>query len=282
MIVRLRTAIALRRSGVRDDARRQMQFVVGEQPDEVLDRLAAAYVERSIWRGESRWHPELVNRQEIVGVERLLALRDAGTGFLVNFVHLGDYEGISPSLAHAGIPNHNVATSEVFGPDAPIWMKQSAVVVTSHEDVTLLDVAVGSAGIRKVLAQGAAVAIATDQPGHTTVHFLGHELSLSSGAARIAESTGTPVAVLTTHPHPTSPAGCGLFKVAEVLDPADFDSAEALLEVMIRLHEEAFRAWPEAAEHPLRMTNDTLVRKPSSYRARDAGDAAPGAAASSG
>ena len=128
-----------------------MRFVVGDhQPDAVIDGLAAAYIERSIWRGESRWHPELVNRQQIIGVDRLLALRSSGAGFLVNFVHLGDYEGISPSLAHAGIPNLNAATSEVFMPEAPIWMKQSAMVVTSHDAVDLLDVAVGSAGIRQV------------------------------------------------------------------------------------------------------------------------------------
>ena len=52
-------------------------------------------------------------------MDQLYALRDAGTGFIVNFTHLGDYEGISPSLARAGIPNANVATSEAFDPNAP-------------------------------------------------------------------------------------------------------------------------------------------------------------------
>ena len=126
------------------------------------------------------------------------------------------------------------------------------------------------------------VAIATDQPGHTKVQFLGHQLSLSSGAARIAKDTGTPVAVVTTHPNPAKPAGCGLFKVAEVLDPADFDSVEELLEVMIRLHEDAFRAWPEAAEHPLRMTNTELVRPPTTFRRQDPSDTTADPAAPTG
>jgi lauroyl/myristoyl acyltransferase len=265
-IVMLRTRIALNRSQVLVDARKQMRFVVGEdQPDEAIERLAAAYVKRSIWRGESRAHPRLVNRQRIVGGERLRELHEAGTGFIINFVHLGDYEGISPSIAREGIPNVNIATSAVFAADAPIWLKQAAKLVTSHDAVTILDVAVGSSGIREALERGSAVAIATDQPGHTPIRFLDHELLLSSGAARIAKQTGVPVAVVTTHPDPASPDACGMFKVAEILNPDDFDSVEDLLEVMVRRHEEAFLAWPEAADHPLRMLDRGLVKPPSTH-----------------
>jgi lauroyl/myristoyl acyltransferase len=265
-IVAARTRIARRRPQVWADAQRQMRFVMGDDAsDELINRLAAAYIRRSIWRGESRWHPHLVTEQRIIGVERLRALRETGTGFIVNFVHLGDYEGISPSLARAGIPNTNLATSDIFQPGGPVWQQQQARVVDSHEDVSLMDVALGSAGVKKALAQGAVVAIATDQPGHTPVRFLGREMSLSSGAARIAKEMSIPVAVVTTHPDPANPDGCGMFKVAEVLDPREFESVEALLEVMISRHEEAFRAWPEAAEHPLRMIDRELVKPPSRH-----------------
>ncbi len=262
-IVVVRARIARLRPAVRADARKQLRFVLGEdKPDEEIERLVPAYIKRSIWRGESRWHPTLVNRQQVVGAEQLRTLLAGGTGFIINFVHLGDYEGISPSLAWAGIPNHNVTTSAAFAPDAPIWLQQAARVVVSHEDVTILDVAVGSAGIREVLESGAAVAIATDQPGRTPIRFLGHELLLSSGAARIAKQLNVPVAVVTTHPDPAHPDRCGMFKVADVLDPADFETVEDLLAVLVRRHEEAFLAWPEAADHPLRMTDRSLVKQP--------------------
>jgi lauroyl/myristoyl acyltransferase len=264
LIVVIRARLARMRPAVWSNAKAQMRFVVGEdEPDEIVDQHAAAYIRRSIWRGESRWHPELVTRQRIEGVERLRALLDTGTGFIVNFVHLGDYEGITPSMAAAGIPNHNVATSAAFVPSAALWLVQAARVVTSTEGGVIVDVAVGSGGIRDLLAQGKVVTIATDQPGHTPVRFLGHDLMLSSGAARIAKETNVPVVVMTTHPEPSKPHGCGMFRVAEVLDPSEFDSVEALLEVMVRRHEAAFLDWPEAADHPLRMLDRSLVKPPS-------------------
>jgi lauroyl/myristoyl acyltransferase len=264
MLVRVRTRIALRRLSVRGDAENQMRFVTGDdQPHEVIGRLAEAYVKRSIWRGEARWHPQLVNGQEVEGAELLLALRRQRQGFIVAFTHHGDYEGISPSLAHAGIDNHEVVTSEVWHPDAPIWMKQQVVVLRSRRGANMLDVAHGSAAVRDLLARGEVVAIAIDQPGHTRMRFLGRDLSLSSGAARIAKDMGVPVAVVTAHPDPDRPEMCGKFRVAEVLDPSEFESVGSLLRVMVSRLEEAFLAWPEAAEHPLRMTDRSLVKPPS-------------------
>jgi lauroyl/myristoyl acyltransferase len=266
LVVLIRARLARLRPALWADAQAQMRFVVGDdQPDEVIDRLAAAYLKRSIWRGETRWHPELVTRQPVVGLEHLRPLHEAKTGFIINFVHHADYEGISPSLAWAGIPSHAVATSDMFSSDAPLWMQQSARLVDA-EGVTMLDVAVGSAGIREVLARGDAVAIATDQPGHTSVRFLGHELFLSSGAARIAIEMKVPMVMVSSRPNPDNPDGCAILTVTEPLRPEEFGSAEELLELMIRHHEQAFLAWPEAAEQPLRMLDRSLVREPTRHR----------------
>jgi lauroyl/myristoyl acyltransferase len=260
-LVRVRARRAGRRPALWADAQTQMRFVVGDdQPDEMIDRLASAYVKRMVWRGESRWHPKLVTRQQIVGLEHLRTLQRAGTGFIVNFVHHGDYEGLSPSLAWAGIPTHALATSEMFAKDQPAWLRQQARVITFNEGVTLLDVALGSTGIREVLDSGGAVAIATDVPGRTPIRFLGHDVHLASGSARIALDAKVPVAVVTAHPNPADPDGCAVLEVDEPLRPDNFESVEDLLEVMVRRHEEAFMAWPEAAEYPLRRLTDPSVK----------------------
>jgi lauroyl/myristoyl acyltransferase len=238
-----------------------MRFVVGaDQPQDTVDALAAAYLKRMIWRGESRWHPELVTRQKIVGVDRLCALRDSDRGFIISFVHHGDYEGLSPSLAWAGIPTHAIVTSEMFAEKQPAWLRQQGRVVCFNEGVTLLDVAAGSAGIRQVLRRGGGVSIAADVPGRTPVRFLGHDLVLASGAARLAVETDSPVAVVTAHSDPEYPDACAMLKVADVLEPKDFMTVEDLLSVMVRLHERAFLAWPEASEYPLRRLTDPSIR----------------------
>jgi lauroyl/myristoyl acyltransferase len=266
LIVAVRTFIGVRRPKRWSDAVRQMRYIVGnDEPADRVERLAIAYIRRSLWRGESRWHPSLVNRQRIRGVEQLRALRDAGSAFVVNFVHHGDYEGLPASLGHAGIDLHVIATSDMFATHMPAWMRQQARLVRSHARVTMVDVAIGSAGIRGLLESGHPVMIASDQPGHTKVNFLGHDLTLSSGAARIARQTGTAVAVMTAEPDPDHPDGCGSYRIT-MLEPGHFDSDDALLSAMMRLHEAAFRAWPEAAEHPLRMLDTSLVKAPSAFR----------------
>ncbi len=252
-----RARLASRRPAIWTDAQAQMRFVVGDdQPDEVVDRLAAAYIKRMVWRGEARWHPELLTRQPIVGMEHLRAVQRGDTGFIVSFTHHGDYEGVSPSLAWAGIATHALATSEMFAKEQPAWLRQQARVVTFNEGVTLLDVALGSEGIRKVLARGEAVAIAADVPGSAATRFLGHDVRLASGAARIGMETNVPVVVVTSHPNPAAPDACGMLRVSEPLCPEDFASVEELFEVIVRLNEAAILAWPEATEYPLRrLTN---------------------------
>ena len=77
--------------------------------------------------------------------------------------------------------------------------------------------AVGSAGIREALANGVAVVIATDQPGHTPMRFLGRNLSYPQALQGLRKRLQVPVAVVTAHPNPADPERCGTFKVAEVL-----------------------------------------------------------------
>ncbi len=57
-----------------------------------------------------------------------------------------------------------------------------------------------------------------------------------------------------------------MLTVHQPLLPGDFESVEAMLDVVLRMHEQAFRAWPGAAETPLRMLDMELVKAPSEYQ----------------
>src|SRR3954452_4355112 len=86
LVVAIRAGVARHRRAAWADARKHMQWVVGEdQPEEVIDRLAVGYLQRMIWRGEVRWHPRRVWRQPVTGVERIRPLCEAKTGFIIGF-----------------------------------------------------------------------------------------------------------------------------------------------------------------------------------------------------
>ena len=58
-----RFRLAWSRPSVREDARAQMRFLLEHtRPDADLEAAARAYVRGQVWRGELRWHPELITR----------------------------------------------------------------------------------------------------------------------------------------------------------------------------------------------------------------------------
>ena len=250
----------------RSAAEEQMRFVVGDVPRAELDRHVEDYLRRSVFRGETRYNAELVRHARIEGLAVVEALRDASQGFVIDFVHHGDYETICASMGSAGVPSYAYATSMLWEPGAPHWLRMQKKVIEDSPGVTLVDAARGSAYARELLKEGSAVAIATDQPGHTPVEFLGHRMHLSSGAIRVAFDTASPVVVVTSSPDPDRPHGVAMLTVHEPLLPRDFESVEAMLDVVLRMHEQAFRAWPGAAETPMRMLDMALVKAPSEYQ----------------
>ena len=254
-IVVLRAFLAARRPAVWEDARAQMRFVVGDdQPDEVIDGLAAGYLKRELWLGEARWRPSLLTGQSVDGVHHLHELVAQGTGFVINTMHHGNWEGVFGALAEFGLTSHVVATSEMFTSSMPGWMRQQARLVTDS-GCTLIDVADGMPSIRAVLAQGLPVTIATDVPGSTRVSFLGRELSMASGAAVAAFTAQVPVVVITASPDPARGPWKTRLEVSDPIYPAGFESPRDLLQAMVRVHEKSWAAWPDGADDPLRILN---------------------------
>ena len=187
LMVHVRSWRARRNPSRWAEAKEQMRFVVGPaEPDEVVDRLALGYIKRSIWLGESRWRPRLVTHQPVEGAHHLHDLRSRGTGFVINTMHHGNWEGVFGSLARIGITTSVVSTSEMFQVGMPLWMQQQARVLRAGGGADLIDVGEGMPAIRAALGEGRAVTIASDLHGRTPVRFLGREIAVVSGAARAA------------------------------------------------------------------------------------------------
>ncbi len=246
-VVRLRFWLAWARPAVRADARAQMGYVLEHTaPEADLERSARAYLRRQIWRGELRWHPELISSQRVLGIEHLVEARERGRGVLLNFMHHGTYDGAFPSVARCGVTCHMVVHDYMLREDTPSWLRQH-VRVASGGGNTPVSAAIGTAGITDLLTGGHVVAIASDVPGRTTLRFLGRDVLGSFGAARLAAGAGSPVVVMTAGVDAHGP----YVRLHEPLEPTDFDSPQDLLVQMLARHEQAVLTWPEETDLPL-------------------------------
>jgi len=246
-LVRLRLRQDLRNPRVLAQARAHMEFLVGEaRPDADLDRLAREYVEWTRWRIETRWHHDrFLPAVRIEGAEHLEAGRD---GAVLNFLHHGPFERLGLSVAQHGHHLHMMMAPWFFAApeDVAPHLRQHRVI--TERGCSVFSSEEGSAGVRRRLAEGRLVSLATDMPGSTEVTFVGRQLLGTFGAARLAHEAGKPVLVVTSHRGRED--GEPLFRVHEPLRPEDFPDAHALLERMLRIHEPAVLDWPAAYEEP--------------------------------
>lgn len=223
---------------------RQMQFLL-EKTDRAAEipGLARAYAESATMRGYLRYHPRALTRLEVRGAD-VLTGRDQSRGVVLSFMHHHRYDGLFPSLAHVGAACHILTMPLVLQPDAPAAYKQHIRIV--RRGGTIVPASGGTDAIAAGLRPGMILAIASDVPGHTPVSFLGRDVLASSGAARIAVMTDSPV-VLAVH---RRDARGPYIQIEEPLEPSDFADAQELLAEMLRRHGEAVLAWPEELDTP--------------------------------
>ncbi|HEY0952368.1 hypothetical protein [Nocardioides sp.] len=251
LVVALRTRLAWSRASVREDARAQMRFLLEHtRPDADLDadleRAARAYVRYQVRRAELRWHPRLITRLRVEGIEHLSGARDRGHGVLLNFMHHGHYDGAFPSFARHGVRCQMVVYPYMLEPDAPLWLQQH-VALACIGGGRPVSAAVGSDGMLDLLRAGEVVAIASDVPGRTPLRFVGRDVLGSFGAARLATDAGAPVVVMTSEEDDRG----AFIRLHPPLEPADFASPRELLEAMLAIHESVQVRWPEATDLPL-------------------------------
>ncbi|RNL61234.1 hypothetical protein EFK50_17865 [Nocardioides marmoriginsengisoli] len=212
-----------------------------------IPEIARGYTEFALLRGYRRWHPGKLSRQPVTGIEWLTTKRDPERGVLLSFVHHAQYEGLFPSLARQGAAVHAVVAPEAFDPASPVQLRQHFKVAGMMPNTTLVPATIGTAGMVELLEGGAILGIASDVAGRTPVQFLGRELRGAFGAARMATQTNSPVVLVTSH---QGADGNPSLQVHEPLEPGDFADPGALLAEIMRRHEPAVLAWPEAFDSP--------------------------------
>ncbi|WP_372734998.1 hypothetical protein [Nocardioides sp.] len=228
-------------------AHTQMEFLLGaSQPDADLDAAARRHLEYVMWRRELRWHPDVITKQSVLGMENLTKERGPTGGLLFCFIHHGRYEGSFGAIKRAGGPPLTVVVHpDMVKPIRPVHV--SAHLVVAERGAECVSAELRYTGIRDLVTQGKTVGIAVDQPGSTKVRFLGRDLLGPSGGVRIAFETETPMVLLTarhTSGHDQE------VTISEPLRPADFADPADMLQSILTRCEPSVLAWPEAYDWP--------------------------------
>lgn len=223
-----------------------MEFLLGltERADEVPDMARRHFREQAL-RRYMRYRPWQITRIPVRDVEWLTTRRDRDRPMVLSFFHHHRYDGMFGSLRRAGVDLDILVIPEGLDKDAPKLLRQHMKVVGRGGN--LIPAVGGTDGLIAAMRPGRIVAIASDVPGRTPVAFLGREVLGSFGAARAASLTNSPVAVVT---HVKDGDGSYL-QIHEPIEPGDFADPGELLAAMLRVHEQAILAWPEALDFPL-------------------------------
>lgn len=206
--------------------------------------LARRFAEETMLKTHLRWHPRLITREPVRGIEHLTTLRDPSRSIVLSFMHHYRYEGMFKSLKDKGVDIDILAT--------PLFGDQSTSAPFRHH---LSIVASGGRMIRAVggtekfvemVKPGMILAIASDLPGRTEVTFLGRRVLGSFGAARIAALSNSQVVVIRAMRDESG----SYLQVDPPIEPADYAGPKELLDAMLKRHEEAVLAWPEVVDMP--------------------------------
>jgi lauroyl/myristoyl acyltransferase len=208
--------------------------------------LARSWAEQMQVRSILRWHPRAIARQEVRGIEHLTSDRDPDRGVVLNFMHHHHYEGIFGALRRHGPRITVVVAPQIY--DAPRGSVERRYGDNMAMGGELIRSKGGIEALAERLRRREILAIATDFPGQTEMRFLGRRVLGGFGAPRLAHMTNSRVVVVTTERDGTTP----YVQLHEALDPTDYDRPIDLLEEILRRHERAVLAWPEATDCPTR------------------------------
>ncbi|WP_375477324.1 hypothetical protein [uncultured Jatrophihabitans sp.] len=245
LVARARYARVEHDAGRRERDIAAMRLLLGDsRPPDEIQELADKHAQYRLNSAERRWHAALLCNQRVESIE-ILADRDQSKAVVLTFMHHGYYAGLFGSLAAQGVVCDVVVDRMLVAPDAVPWMTQHIRVVSTG-GTRVIDNTVGFQGLVDAVRPGVVLAIACDMPGRTPIRFLDQSLRGSSAAARIAHLTGAAVVPLTTWRD-----GDGFrLRLEQPLQPADFASAEDLLQAVLDVHEPAVAAAPDAVEDP--------------------------------
>jgi lauroyl/myristoyl acyltransferase len=231
---------------IREGAEEQMRWLL-EFTDRApeIPQLARGYLEQMMLRYYLRWHPRVIFRQRVEGVEWITTKRDPSRAAVVSFMHHGNYHGFFASARRAGAPIDVVMSPDILDRHSSAGFRQYGRLILAGSPNTLV-AGVGIERIAEAMRPGVNMGIATDVPSRTEVTFLGRRGRGAFGAARIAHLTDSLVVPLTLH----RDASGSFLRFDEPIDPRDHAGPEELQEAMLRHHEPVILAWPEALDAP--------------------------------
>jgi len=261
-IVPARVAVALAerraaRSWEREPQEREralaaMRTLVGDTPRAAeLEQLARAHAIESRVKETMFWRPWRTASIEEGSAARLRAALGSGRGVLVSACHQGSLS-TQFSVLHAVGASVWVATGRwFFEPPTPdFWGRRIARWWhgVRKRDERYVPTEGSFASLRTLLAHGRTVGIFFDMPGSRTTRFLGKQVPLGSGSARLAKETEALVVPIRARRE-----GDRIWvDVHEPLDAREHPDHERLHEALAAVHERWLLERPAGVEDPNR------------------------------
>jgi hypothetical protein len=232
----------------RDDARAAMMPVIaGTSWGLALEQVARAYlVEREacnamFWQW---WTGALIDEQSLQRFERALA---GERGVLLSASHLGPYFQISAILTALDCTPYGIVGGWFLEQPSPDnWGRRLARWHKGLGNARLVPARGSFPLVRALLARGKCVVLFFDMPGHRPTRFLGKQVMLADGTARLAmdgDALVLPIR-LRRSGHRVR------LEVADALDPREHADAHELHEALAQLHERWILEYPAAMSDP--------------------------------
>ncbi len=199
------------------------------------ERVAARAMREFMECVELFWRPWLLSRAVVENRQVLRAAQREGRGVVAVFPHFGPSYAQFPAMQRYGLDvsvvasPHHFDTGQANSYDAR-FARQGARYLEVLGPGRVMQRAADSSepGVfpttLTLVQSGKTVLIAFDIVGNLPTPFLGRRLRLTNGAARVAHDGGALVVPVINRRRGTTP----LVRFGDILDPADFDDAEAL------------------------------------------------------
>ena len=208
-------------------------------PSVDIDGVARDYVRYQVHRGELRWHPEMITHLRVEGIEHLRAARDNGRGVC----------STSSTTATTTAPSRRWPTraSAVTWSSTPTCSSPTRrcgcsqhVAVACIGGGTPVSAAIGNDGMRTCCARrGRRHRLRRPRPDPAA--FVGRQVLGSFGAARLASRRR-----VARRRDDLRGDARARSSAAPAVRARRFESPQALLEAMLRIHEAGLVRWPES------------------------------------
>jgi lauroyl/myristoyl acyltransferase len=238
--------------GARESARACIEAIVaGTARAHEVEKLARAHFIEEEVRRNLFWHPWRFDACDEQSVKHLRDALSADTGTVVSWTHLGFFYKAGRGVVELGHDLYRVTgpwfletpSNDAWGRRLGHWRN----MLTGRHDLWVS--AKGSYELlARLLEAGKAVAIAFDVPGTRDTRFLGKQVMLADGTARLAAETGARIV-----PTRAVPKGARFTQeYAPALDPRELGGAEELHRALAAVHERWILDAPTALEDPRR------------------------------